>query len=102
MRRTRNARVVVADRLLALPGQLVERQVGARRDKGAQVGFDGGLILRRRRRDLCSDDSHLFIQHVAVAENAARRFGAATPAIMAGHCAESLAGSYSNRRVNNT
>lgn len=66
-------------RLLALPGQFVERLVSARLDKGAQVGLDRRLILRRRRRDLRSDDRHLFIQHVAVAENAAQRFGAATP-----------------------
>jgi len=59
MRRARNARVVVADRMLALPGQLVERQVGARRDEGAQVGLDGALVLRSRRRDLLGGDHEL-------------------------------------------
>ena len=73
MRRTRNARVVVADRLLALPGQFVERQVCARLDKGAQVGIDGGLVLRGRRRDLRGDDHPLFIQPVAAVEDAVLR-----------------------------
>lgn len=77
MRRARNARAVVADRLLALPGQFVEWQMGARLDEGAQVGFDGDLVLRGRRRDLGGDDHAALVQHVAVIEDAARGFGAA-------------------------
>ena len=51
MSRAGDARVVIPDGLLALPGELhiVEADLGFR--EGAQVGLDGRLVLRRGRHD---------------------------------------------------
>ena len=56
MGRAGDARIVVADGLLALAGELsvVEVEPGLR--EGAQVGLDGRLVLRRGRHDLGRGD----------------------------------------------
>ena len=66
MRRTRDARVVVADRLLAAPLQVVVIEIKSAFDDAAQILFDRELILRRRRHDPCVQDVAVVVDLVLV------------------------------------
>lgn len=84
MRCTGNARVIVADGLLALPGELLFRQVEVSRDKLPEVRFDGFLILRCRGNDLGIENGSLVVGPITMVEDATRRFGAPIPCCRAG------------------
>src|SRR5208282_818946 len=75
MRRTRNARIVVADALLATSLQyvLVAIEIGGR--DGAQILFDDRLVLRRGRNEPGIEDRPFRIEPIEMIEQAARRFG---------------------------
>ena len=76
---TRDARVIVADRLLALPRELVRWQIEVFRHEFPKIALNNLLVLRCRRNDLRIKDDALPIDAIAVVKNAARRFGAAVP-----------------------
>src|SRR5215510_3096141 len=76
MGRARNARIVIAHRLLAAPGQSFLRQIEAVGRELPEIGLNALLILRGRRDDLSVGDQPLIINPVAVIEETARRFGA--------------------------
>ena len=73
MRGARDARVVVADRLLADRPQLVVAEPGVALDDRAQVVLDRELVLGRRRHDLRVQDRPVGVDPVAVVEQAPRR-----------------------------
>ena len=79
MGRAGDARIVVAHRLLAFPGQPVMRQVEPRPDELAQVGLDDPLVLRGRGNDFRVGDGAVRGNPVPVVEQPARRLGAAVP-----------------------
>src|SRR5450631_2338607 len=72
VRRARDARVVVADRLLALPLQLVVGQVEVAGHEAAQVLLDRTLILGRGRHDASIADRAGGIDLIAMPEYPAR------------------------------
>src|SRR3990170_5518506 len=74
-----DAGVVVADSLLALPGEGVLREVDARFNESPEVRLDGLLVLCRGRYDLRVRDEALVVDGVAMVEDAARRLGAPVP-----------------------
>src|SRR5262249_48405778 len=76
MGRARNARIVIAHRLLAAPGQSLLRQIEVMGHEPPEVGLNALLILRGRRDDLRVDDQPPLINPIAVIEQTARRFGA--------------------------
>ncbi|HEU5204140.1 MAG TPA: hypothetical protein VFU17_07585, partial [Candidatus Limnocylindrales bacterium] len=65
-----DARVVVADRLLALAGELSGGQVQAGLDEAAQVVFDLLLVLGGGRDDAGGGDQAVGIDAVTVVEDA--------------------------------
>src|SRR5579872_5235245 len=72
-----DARIVVADRLLAESGQRLLGALEVRGDDFCQVVLDGRLVLGGRRYDLRAQDRPDLVDGVAVIEDAARRLGAA-------------------------
>src|SRR6266568_6396079 len=72
--RARDARIIVSNRLLALPRQFFRWQVKMLGDEFPQILFDGLLILRRGRDDLGVEDGALFVEPVAMIENPSRSF----------------------------
>src|SRR5215467_7223545 len=76
MGRARNARIVIAHRLLTAPSQSLLRQIEVMGHELPEVGLNALLILRGRRDDLRVDDQPLLINPKAVIEQTARRFGA--------------------------
>ena len=76
MRGAGNTWVIVADGLLATPGQLIFRKLEHLGDQLAQVILDDFLILRSRRHNLRIEDQPGIIKPVAMIEDAARRLGA--------------------------
>jgi len=79
MGRARDARVVVTNRLLALPGQLLVAEVQPTSDEPTQIVFDTGLVLRGRRHDPGRGDETFRVDGEPVEQHAARRFGGAMP-----------------------
>ena len=77
MRGARNARIVVANRLLALPGELLLRQGQGLRHKMGQILLDPLLVLRRWRHDLGVKNGTSVVESIAVIQNAAWGLGAA-------------------------
>src|SRR5581483_10062239 len=77
VRRARDARVVVADRLLAEQGEPVVRHLQRALDDAPQVLLDRPLVLRRRRDDLRLEDRAVAVDRVAVPQDPARRLRAA-------------------------
>ncbi len=85
--RAGDARVVVADRLLAAKRQLLVGEVEAGFDDGAQILLDRELVLRGGRHDPGVEDRAVLVELVAVVEQAraaprsrrGRRRGAARP-----------------------
>jgi hypothetical protein len=77
--RAGDARVVIADRLLALPGQALIVEIQPAGDEPAQVVFDAGLILRRGRHDPGGGDEAFGVDGEPVEQHAARGFGRAVP-----------------------
>jgi len=73
--RAGDARVVVADRLLALAGELGVIEVDPGLYEGAQVGLDGRLVLRRGRHDAGGLDDAVRVDLVAVVQGAPGRLG---------------------------
>src|SRR3972149_11188759 len=71
-----DAGVVVADGLLALPGEGRLREVDARINESPQVRLDGLLVLCRGRHNLRVRDEARVVDGVAVVEDAARALGA--------------------------
>ena len=69
----RDARVVVADRVLAAVRQVVVRERDPALGHDPEVGLDARLVLRRRRHDLRVEDRAVGSQAVPVEEHAARR-----------------------------
>src|SRR5579883_1072189 len=71
--------IIIADRLLTLPGELVLRQVEMLLDIVTQIILDGFLVLRRRGDNPGLANDPLVVKHVAVVEDTARslRAGAA-------------------------
>src|SRR5271166_6452648 len=72
-----DARVVVADGLLALPLQLVFLDCKMGLDKLPEVTLDGFQVLRGRGNNLGVHDNAAVIEAIAVIEDSPRRFGAA-------------------------
>jgi hypothetical protein len=70
--RAGDAWVVVADRLLAFPLQLVVAKVEPARDEAAKVILDSGLVLRGWWNDARRGDEAVRVELVPVVENAAR------------------------------
>ena len=79
MGRAGDARVVVANRLLALPGQALIVEIQPVGHEPAQVVFDAGLILRRGRHDPGGGDEAFGVEGVPVEQHAARRFRGTMP-----------------------
>ena len=77
VRRAGDARIVVADRLLAAQRQLVVGQIDVALDDGTQVLLDRALVLRGRRDDPRVDDRAVVVDLIAVVQQAARRLGRA-------------------------
>src|SRR5262249_30596321 len=77
VRRARDARVVVADGLLAQPTKLIVGELGVLRDDRTEVLLDRQLVLRRRRHDLRVDDGAVAVDAVPVVEQTAGGFGRA-------------------------
>ena len=76
--RAGDARVVVADRLLAPVGEVVVVDVRPTRSASSRRSrLDARLVLRRRRHDLRVLDDPVVVDHVAVEEHAARGLGGA-------------------------
>jgi len=73
--RAGDARVVVADGLLAPPGELGVVEAEAGLDEGAQVGLDGRLVLRRGRDDAGGGDEAVRADLVPVVQGATGRLG---------------------------
>src|SRR5512147_2349853 len=74
VRRTGDARVVIADRLLTAPGERFIGQVEVGGENRAQVVLDAALVLRCRRYDQGGKDRSVLGNFVAVIKHAARRF----------------------------
>jgi hypothetical protein len=74
---TRDARIVVANRLLALPRELIRRQVEVLRHEFPKIVLDGLLVLGCRRNDLRVKDYALLVNTIAMVKNATWRFAAA-------------------------
>src|SRR5215831_15726843 len=66
-----NARVVVTNRLLALPGELLLRQRQGLRYEVGQIQLDPLLVLRRWRHDLGVENGAGVVEIIAVIQNAA-------------------------------
>src|SRR5215472_4057433 len=81
--RAGDARVVVADGLLADPGQLLVVEIEPVLDEPAQVVLDGPLVLGRRRDDARTANAPVSVDVVPVVEDAAGCYGHA----VAGGCA---------------
>jgi len=77
MRRAGNTRVIIADGLLALPGERRVGQVQTLRHIAPEIVFDGLLVLRRRWNDLGVEDHAAVIEAIAVVQDATQRLGAA-------------------------
>src|ERR1035438_7157463 len=73
----RDARIVIANRLLALPLQLVLWQRKTGLDKLPEIALYGLLVLRRGRNNFAIQDDAAVVDAIAVIADAARRFGAA-------------------------
>ncbi len=79
VRRAGDARVVVADRLLAAMRELVVREVQRLLDDADEILLDRLLVLRGRRHDLRVEDRPCVVDLVAVPADPARRLAAAVP-----------------------
>jgi len=79
VRRAGYARIVVADGLLALAGELgvIQAEPGLR--EGAQVRFDGRLVLRRGGHDAGAGDEAVRADLVPVVQGAPGRLGHPVP-----------------------
>ncbi len=76
VRCARDAWIVVADRLLALQGQLLVIEIDGLFDILPQIALDDLLILRRRRHNFGVQDCPGLVESVAMIQDAARRLGA--------------------------
>lgn len=79
MRGTRHARIVVADGLLALRGQLVIAQVEPGLHEAAQVVLDGRLVLRGGRNDPSAPNGPVTLKLIPLLQHTARRLGHPVP-----------------------
>src|SRR4051794_14500437 len=80
MRRARDARVVVADGLLAEVAQPVVLELEVAGEEAAQGGLDRGLVLRGGRDGLRLEDRAVLVEPIAVPAQSARRLGPAAAA----------------------
>ena len=78
MHRTTDARIVVADQVLAAQGGVFVGQFGNLRGQHAQIGLDRGIVLAGRRHDPSGDDRAVGVAAVLVPADAAGRFGSMT------------------------
>ena len=72
VRRTRNARIVISDRLLALPLQLLLRKIEVFGHKFPEVLLDRFLVLRGGRNDLGVENCAALVDAVAMIKNTSR------------------------------
>ena len=77
--RARDARIVVADRLLAAQGELLVGEIEAAFDDRAQILLDRELVLRGGRHDPGVEDRAVLVDLVAVVEQAPWGLGGAVP-----------------------
>src|SRR6266571_9540513 len=70
-----DARIIIANGLLTLPGQVLIRKMQRLRHKVPEIAFDGFLVLRRLRHALCTENLSLIVDAIAMIKRAARRFG---------------------------
>src|SRR5512147_1426000 len=90
VRRTGDARVVIADRLLTAPGERFIGQVEVGGENPAQVVLDASLVLRGGWYNKRGQDRSVLRNFVAVIEHAARRFRRPTTNARPWHDIDSL------------
>src|SRR5215472_11838661 len=79
MRRARNTRVVVTNRLFAFPDGLLRRQCSDLPRILAQIVLDSFLILRGRWNNPGGQDEAVLVERITMIKDAARRFGDCLP-----------------------